>query len=383
MLETVVIVAAGVVTVIGGLVATGRWLRTRYSVRQSHTPPGKSVEVVPVGSSPSAILESLRQRLRDDFCIDGPHTGEFVGGKAEDRFWQGNTREEATSKPSFYLTYWGWRGIRIMHESVPSSWAIASTQAITRRLGDGHWIQVQVSDYEDPTSLVREVETVRHTIRGAEILMLLGQQPRLVSQIAWSLLDEVDDLTSSEGGWYEFRGEKARGPSLYASLYAFHFLATLFEAPGSVGLAGVQELKRRIRPIVHKTESFLLEKWTSNARRWGSDSVPWEIATPVVLAELTPFTTDAESLREPVRELLKLVNPSGRLNNPKIGAKSNVSEYKAATRIAYGLHCCYQRWQEDPPQAIANLNTWLISEYRYDRQLSTCEIAFLATLLLS
>ena len=383
MLETVVVVAAAVVTVIGGLAATGRWLRTRHSVRQSHTPPSESVVFVPVGSSPSAILESLRQRLRDDFCIEGPHTGEFVGGKGEDRFWQGKTREEATSKPSFYLTYWGWRGIRIMHESVPDSWVIASTQAITRRLGDGHWIRVQVSDYEDPTSSLREVETVRHTIRGAEILMLLGQQPRLVSQIAWSLVDDVDDLTSSEGGWYEFRGEKTRGPSLYASLYAFHFMATLLEAPSPAGLADVEELKRRVHPIAHRTQSFLLEQWTSNTERWGSDSVPWEIATPIVLAELAPFATDAEFLREPGRELVKLVSPSGRLNNPKISAKSNVSEYKAATRIAYGLHCCYQRWQEDPPQAVTNLNTWLISEYRHDRQLSTCETTFLATLLLS
>jgi len=381
MLETIVAVAAGTVTIAGGLVAAVRWFRRRRAGELSSTLKSGATETTSLISPPIDIVESLRQRLRVNFCTEGPHAGEFVGGREEDMIWQGAKREDAESKPAFYLTYWGWRATQTLLGNAPNAWTTASTQAVSRRLGDKRWITVRLIDYDDPTSPTRAAETVRHTIRAAEILLLLQQEPRLVSQIAWSLVEESRDLMSPEGGWYEFRGEKAGGPSLYASLYAFHFLSTLLRLASRAPVDERERFERAARPLAAKTESFLLRQWTLN--KWRYRSVPWEVGTPIVLAELLPFAADAEALQEPVAALLSLLNPTGRLKDPRIGSTIRVSEYMVATRIAYGLHCWYERRRQGRPTAVHHLRAWLLSEYRHDRELTTCEVAFLAELLRS
>lgn len=378
MVGTVIGIAAGVVTIAGGAVAVIRWLSSRRKSNRTNALDKASDFSDRTFPPPDDLTESLQRRIRSDFLIEGPHAGEFIGGREEGRHWQETRREPCDSKPAYYLTYWGWRAARTLFATLPTDWIETTTNAVASRIGDRHWISVNISDYDDPTVSSRSAETIRHTVRAADILLLLSQESRLVSQIAWAVVSDSEDSTSPEGGWYEFRGEAASGPSLFASLYVFHFLAELLHMGSAAPVDDWESFANKALPIAQNTESFLINQWEVN--QWRYRSVPWQVGAPIVLAELVPYATTLEQLQHPVDSMVDLLNPSGRLRDPHVGEPMNASEYMVATRLAYGLHCWYERSGLERPDRVTNLTKWLLAQYRHDRQLTTCEVAFLAEL---
>lgn len=334
-----------------------------------------------VGHVSESLRDSLRNRLLNDFYTAGLFTGQFGagGGREEDRHYQLPIRESLKIKPAYYLTYWGWRATkRILPEQI-GTWSTATLQGITQRFDGGRWIQVELRDYDMPTAPARIVETVRHTVRAAEILLLIEQGHATAAQVAWDLVREASTLQNRDGGWKEFRvGDQAS--SLYSSLYVFHYLSTIMAdsawLPTAESLKGISEDISRLR---ESTEAYLEEQWKTN--KWKFRSLPWEVNAPVMLAEFAPCASNVNFIDEVRGSIRELLNPHGRLINPSIGDAFDATEYVLTTRIAYALLCASQAPQASD-SLLAGTKRWLRESYSEQRVMNTCDVAFLAELLL-
>lgn len=101
MVGTVIGIAAGVVTIVGGVVAVVRWLSRRRKSNRINALDKASDFSDRTFPPPDDLTESLQRRIRSDFVIEGPHAGEFIGGREEDRHWQETRREPSDSKPAY------------------------------------------------------------------------------------------------------------------------------------------------------------------------------------------------------------------------------------------------------------------------------------------
>lgn len=352
-----------------------------------HVPIDENIEEqsmispVTVDHGSDSLRDSLRNRLLDDFYTAGPFIGQFGagGGRKEDRHYQLPIRESLKIKPAYYLTYWGWRATKQILPEVIGTWSTATLQGITQRFDGGRWIHVELRDYEMPTAPARIVETIRHTVRAAEILLLIEQGHATAVQVAWDLVREASNLQNRDGGWKEFRvGDQAS--SLYSSLYVFHYLSIIMansaSLPTAESLRGISDDISRLR---ESTEAYLEEQWKMD--KWKFRSLPWEVNAPVMLAEFAPYASNINFVREVRESIRELLNPHGRLINPSIGDAFDATEYVLTTRIAYALQCASQA-----PQVSDNLlngtKRWLHESYSEQRVLNTCDVAFLAELLL-
>jgi hypothetical protein len=334
-----------------------------------------------MGQGPASLRDSLRNRLLDDFYTAGPFIGQFGagGGRKEDRHYQLPGGESLKIKPAYYLTYWGWRVTKRILSEVIGTWSAATLQGITQRFDSERWIRVELRDYERPTAPARTVETIRHTVRAAEILLLIEQGHATAAQVAWDLVREAPSLQNHDGGWKEFRvGDQAS--SLYSSLYVFHYLSTIMENSAWLrtveSFRGISEDISRLR---EGTEAYLEHQWKTN--KWKFRSLPWEVNAPVTLAEFAPYASNVNFVHEVRESIRELLNPHGRLINPNIGDAFDAPEYVLTIRIAYALQCASQA-QQVSESLLDGAKKWLRESYSVQRVLNTCDVAFLAELLL-
>ena len=108
----------------------------------------------------------------------------------ETQFYQEAVRETLKVKPNYYMTYWGWKLAFDLLPELAEEWAQLSVEALKDRFGGKRWIEVDLESYDSsPSSPIMKVETVRHTVKAAEILLLINQTS-IPSQVAWNLINE-------------------------------------------------------------------------------------------------------------------------------------------------------------------------------------------------
>jgi hypothetical protein len=328
------------------------------------------------------ILGLLRDRLQQSFYTRGPFVGEFGagGGRAEDAYYySGATHEPLAFKPAYYLTYWGWRATNLLLPNNREIWADITNRAIAQRFGGGRWIQVRLRDYTSVVDPERIVQTVRHTVRAAQILQLIGKSPSIAEQVALDLATEAPVLQNSDGGWKEFRLETPQPSSLYASLYVASYLATLLSGARTGSAFGPGSTRRQLSTRLQTTRHYLESAWRGS--QWAFGDMPWEVNAPIILAEYATHAKDRRFLRQVRNALRGLLQANGRLTRPDIGGKHGAPEYKLSTRIAYALHAAALALNEPDPQ-LGELHQWLQHAYPLEGELNTCDLAFLAELLL-
>ncbi|MCU0286239.1 MAG: hypothetical protein MUF15_07545, partial [Acidobacteria bacterium] len=240
------------------------------------------------------------------------------------------------------------------------------------------WIQTDIQDFTDNINPYKQVETVRHTVRTADILLLIGKGLSMVTQVVSDLNNEATDLQNPDGGWKEFREQGEQLSSLYSSLYIFHFLSSIRSNPVALFSSESQKkMEEELIELTNKTEIYLETHWQKN--KWKHGAIPWEVSSPITLIEYAPFSKKPELVRQVKESLSKLFNPFGRLIKPDIGKEYHAPEFALTIRIAYALHCAQQRLQEYDKKLEDTIN-WLRESYCPKLLKDTCDTAFLCEL---
>jgi len=333
------------------------------------------------GDKQRDLVDSLRKRLEKDFHTAGARIGQFgkerIQGETE--LYRDSHGEVIKLKPHYYMTYWGWKLMPILLPELSERWTHLTAGALTDRFGGRRWIEVEVTNYADGPALPSvKAETVRHTVKGAEILLLI-QRTNLPSQVAWNLINELQSL-SNKGGWKEFRSLDSES-SLWSSAYVFRFLSKLRQRRCDPAVPGeVDTFIAKSEKGLRQTQGYLESSW--NKHRWGLNRLPWEVNAPAMLIECIPFLTNETLVKNAFDCLRELVTPAGVLVNPDIGTPFKAPEYIMSTRLAYALKlCCLLKGYSD--LRVDNLMMWVLDNYSEEYTLDTCDIAFLYGLLFS
>lgn len=243
---------------------------------------------------------------------------------------------------------------------------------------ENRWVTVELRDYKAEPGSCRRVESVRHTVKCAQILLLIGQGLDLSSQIAWELLKEAPNLVNEDGGWKEFRHGDQKS-SLYTSEYVYQFLSQLFQLGKKAYFLRETEtfFHQSIQWLV-KLEDYMVAMWHQS--KWLYGVIPWKISALNTFIEYAPYSTKPDIIEDIYRELRELVNPSGRWNDPNLGSKYGIPEYTLSVRLAYCLGCIEQLRTKQDSRRYA-LEKWVISNYTNSQYMNTPDIAFLADML--
>ena len=337
-----------------------------------------------LGDTYAKILGSISKRLESDFYISGPNKGQFGKGRkhiAEDRHYQSNVKEPLKTKPSYYLTYWGWYVLKEVSPAFVTIRGEKTEKEIMQRLGKDRWIAVHLEDYSSapPGTFVSTAKTIRHTIRAAHILLLIDRRLDIVSQIAWDLILKWEKIQIYNGA-KEFLGigEEA---SLWSSVYVYNFLNSLKQFESTSRIVGDYDLfQKSVVSISSRLEGYFKNQWKND--KWKFGRVPWQVNAPGVLAEIVPFFTDKQFINSIRSVLLDLLSPAGRLKDPGVGKDVDASEYISSVRLAHGLIATLNS-NEEVPDRLCKLIDWIVVNYQDDKKLNTHDLSFLYRILKS
>lgn len=284
------------------------------------------------------IIHSLRKKLKNDFFTSGPRIGQFGNNAqsiAEGLYYQDRISEIYKLKPAYYLTYWGWRVVSKLLPHLINDWKPLTIKAIKERFAGKRWIDVHLEGYDSgPAAPVRKAETVRHTAKAAEILLLLNDLS-IPSQVAWDLINEAPNLTNF-GAWKEFRTDESN------------------------------------------TSNYLKNAWQEN--KWRFNTLPSEINAPLALIEYIPFTHNESLVNEVYETLRNLITPGGRLIDPNLGNPYGITEYIVSIRLAYALKLT-DSIKHRSDIRVEKLINWVLENYSNENPLNTHDIAFLDELI--
>ena len=379
------IAGLGVATILALIGAIYRMLAKRkdevvqveqMTPRDEDTSPGTAP---PAGVAEiTDVLDSLRSRLRDDFFVTGPMVGQFgrSGRRKVDRHYQHTEGELLKFKPAYYLTYWGWRATKNLLPNQVAEWSNITAEGIRNRFAGKRWIEYQFHDYSlGPMAQPKTIQTIRHTVRAAQILLLIEKEDKLVAQVAWDLITESPSLMTPGGGWCEYR-HREETSSLIASKYIYHFLSTLRSKAKYQDVVGeFDRFSGKSTQLIESTEKYLRLKWEND--KWVFGNLPWQVNAPSVFIEYAPFARNSVLVEEIYETLRSLVNPAGRLADPDIGNDYDAPEYVFGTRLAHALSSTKAALHLQD-QRFHNLVRWLYDSYSGEQPLSTCDITFLS-----
>lgn len=322
------------------------------------------------------ILQSLRRRLGDDFFISGQRRGEFGRTRLpnESHLYHEQVRESLKHKAYYYLTYWGWEMMPKLRPDLVENRAKITSAALKDRFGGKRWIEVdlEVGFNAAPTVMFERVVTIRHTAKSAEILLLINE-PAIPSQVAWDLINYAPDLMNSDGGWKEFKLQKARS-KLWASVNVFRFLSKIRAGKCNPNVPGeLDRFKKKVLPLLKKTESYLDSHW--HRQKWRFGGAPSRVNAPLVFIDYVPFSRNDALVDSVYESLHRRVTPAGRLH-PKYGLHHSTPEYVLSIRIAYALMLTDSLKNRTSVRAN-KLFSWIIDNYSADHTLDTCDMAFL------
>lgn len=322
------------------------------------------------------ILNSLRKRLDNDFFISGPRRGEF--GKTripdESRHYHDFVRESLKHKPHYYLTYWGWQAMPKLLPHLVGERTGLTVETLKQRFAGKRWIEVDLEDYDSgPTVPFRRVETVRHTAKAAEILLLIHEST-IPSQVAWDFINKSPFLMTAEGGWKEFNIKEASS-SLWASIYVFRLLSLFRDRMRDSEMPGeFDHFMEKSAALIQRTERYLESHWRQF--KWKFSSLPYQVNAPSLLIEYVPFAKNDAFVEDVYKTLRNLVSPAGCLIDPNVGTHYGASEYVLSIRLAYALKLTNSLKKRNDTRA-EKLADWVLEDYADEHTLDTCDIAFL------
>ena len=333
----------------------------------------------------SAWQVILREQLFEDFnTASGPYQGYFSHpSRREDAArYQANGGEVISNqilKLPYYQTYWGYEAAAQFTPDLMESWKPITVRAIDRHFAGKRWLEVpsEYSFSSGPTVAMRIVQTIRHTARAAEVMMLLDEENPLVDQVVWDIVTEADTLQNSDGGWPEFRANV--GPSsLWATIYVYRLLSkyglTVARSEGS------EAFEVKAAPVLLKMQMYLIDQWKSE--RWvPNDKITWDEGAAAVLSELARFLSDQSLIAEVAAALLCTLTPAGRLSGAiPTGGPSEISR---AIRLAHALQSCPDSSVRED-RRLARLIAWLSKSLDRARtsKLDTHDLAFASFIVL-
>ncbi|MGE5648296.1 MAG: DUF4062 domain-containing protein [Acidobacteriota bacterium] len=322
--------------------------------------------------------------LRADFFIRGPRIGQFGRhdeqnidrGLSEKNLYHAATQKEADRKPNYFLTYWGWYGLKRSSELPCKEWLDLTVAAITSRLRDDCWVEAVVPPQYTDGALApeRRTRSIRHTAKAAEILMLLGQQPDLVSRVGWSLIESAKHLMNADHGWKEFI-ESEDISSLWSSVYVFRLLTLLVSPIDAMPVAAGETFRKKAMHLLTETELFIESEW--RRARWGiSPAMPSDANTPIMLVEYGPLARNRQLVESARQHLLRRVRMNGALT------LKNCLPSTYALAIRYSMALALTRPKNARiSQRERALWLWLRHNFDPNVPINTCDAAFLSDLL--
>jgi hypothetical protein len=334
--------------------------------RQEHSPP---------------LQASLRQKLIGSFVTEGLYKGHFGGSitQQDAKRWQPKGGEIVDSnilpKLPYYYTYWGYEAALRLAPDYMSTWAPVTIEAINQHFGVARWLKV-VREYafsDGPRTSHYFAESIRHIARAAELTYLLAPHHRRVSEVAWNLVREANELQHADGGWPEFRD--VQGPSsLWSTAYVYRFLSKLSksETMPDERKAFLEE----IDPLISGSERFLVSHWQRDL--WVPNAgVPWDEGAAAILAEVGPFISKEGVLLDVYHALRNTLTPAGRLLAAQI-RENELPEDLYVLRLLFGLKSGARRLAQSDSRYLRAVE-WL-SECLDLSSLTTYDIAFTAAI---
>ena len=325
------------------------------------------------------IRATLRIQLESEFAgAEGIFRGYFGASSAaaDAKRWQtkGGEVVDSTIAPKlpYYHTYWAYEAVRKIARDRLAGWAPITLHAIERHFGSGRWLRAirEYSLSDGPQRAPAFAETVRHTARAAELIFLLSPDHRRVSDVAWGLIREADQLQQQDGGWKEFRGSGGSS-ALWSTLYIHRFLSKLMQ-PGVSAPDERHAFKREAEPRLVASERFLTQHW--HEYQWApSDDVPWTEGSAAALAEVGQFLKDDVLIRSVYNKLKDTLTPAGRLAVPNDSSDAP-AETVQALRLAFGLLSAGRGLAENDSR-YRHLKQWLLQSIN-PSNLSSYDTAF-------
>jgi hypothetical protein len=321
----------------------------------------------------------LRQFLIFDFTSqEGIYRGYFGGpsGAQDSKRWQpkGGEIVDSSIRPKlpYSHTYWGYEAaLRLVPDRV-CEWIPITLGAIDRHFGAGRWLRVvrEFSFSDGPRTAPGFAESVRHTTRAAELTCLLSANHRRVSEVAWELIREANQLQHTDGGWPEFRD--VQGPSsLWSTAYVHRFLSKLSQQEQTIPDER-EEFLAQVEPLLLNNERFLATHWENN--RWSPNPrVAWDEGAAAILAEIGPFLSEEALALDIYRALRATLTPAGRLAHP-MTIPSELQEAAYTLRLVFGLKSVGRGLAENDTRYLRAVE-WLAGSLDL-AMLTTYDIAF-------
>lgn len=288
-------------------------------------------------SNPLALR--LARKLIADFSDTGIHAGEFgqTASLVEQGTWAKGGPDRVAVKPWYYLTYWAVRGLEIVDKESLDGITQVIVSGIERRIGN-RWIEVALRRDATYDTVPGEPDIIlaksyRHTIRGANILLLLQNSHRLVDQVASDLAEL--ELQRPGGGWPQC-DRVFVDQDLWASAYFLRF-SSEFEQIRRAKQQEYSPILSTLRRRGDLTVDFLVREWRTH--QWAYRGMPPVASVPKLLIDLAPTIRNAghEFTESLTTFLLDLTTSAGRLVRPEDLSDLGISEVKQLIRIALGL----------------------------------------------
>jgi len=329
--------------------------------------------------SRESLCEDLRRKLAADFTTgEGIYQGYFGGhvSAIDSERWQAKGGEVVNSsvlpKLPYYHTYWGYEAALQVAPDYVRQWSPLTLAAIGRHFGAGRWLKVvrEYSFSDGPRTPPYFAESVRHTARAAELTHLLSPGHRRVSEIAWQLLREAEQLQRDDGGWLGFR-DLQQPSSLWSTAYIHRFLSKLTQ-PSQVIPDEREAFLGQAKELILKSERFLAEQWHENRWMW-NEKVSWDESAAAILAEIGPFFSNDALILEVYDALRCTLTPAGRLEM----VPTHLHEAVYTLRLAFGLKSA-GRQLADNDSRYQRAIEWLADSIDLN-MLTTYDIAFVAS----
>ncbi len=342
-------------------------------------------------SEQESLIGPIASTLESDFFQNGLKSGEFGKNTLQTREAPGETENwhkpgsRAENKPEYHFTYCGWSIMpHVLPESV-SVWSGLTADAITRRLGNDKWIELDRPNPGD--AFIDHWDSYRHsvrlTIRAAQILLLIlkedgdessGDAKRLVNQIAWLVVEEKDTLLTMKGCRDEL-GD--RGPCIISSMYALGFLNDLCSSFYERVITNHSEFCRLASPIIASLEDFFCNNWR-NGDQWRYRNLPWQLSAALILPEVSSVIHDQALIHDVAHTLWDSITPAGRLRDMELVHEPELDEYEVCLRLAVALIKALPE-KGSHREKLQNLARWIVSRSRVE-QLSCLKTHDLASL---
>jgi hypothetical protein len=334
----------------------------------------KEKEAAPV-TRESEIMKSLALKLKFSFFIQNPFREQI--DKIYDQYSYNDHLQLIESKNintgNYFLSYWGFKAAKLISPDLFKNFHKKNAALIYSQFAKKVLFELPLLK---PSAEYKFVKSIKHTLWGAEMLLLLGSNLDFVAEIIENLLENSTEYMNPDGGWKDYLSSD-RTSSLLTSLYAFSLFSKIARKKELIDVPKAQ--KAILKQIIEQTEKFIIAQWET--RKWEFSNLHWQISAINIMIDYAPFSNHKEILKKIADEFYDFISDKGILKNHLIGTEFFLSENILSIRLLYSLMLVSALKMKKTK--FNNLKDKVFKNYSHSEFMHNHDIYFLAEILKS